>query len=281
MHGIHNKGLNKTPDILESFTPIGFDKTSDLLESFAPIGLDGTMTVKFMSRIDTKYLFPIGKLPYLLRNVQPFYHILEISQQREFNYKTVYFDTPDLLFYRQHVTGKLNRDKVRVRTYEANSLTFLEVKHKSNKGVTSKTRIPKNEGDPDYYKNSSVFLKGLIETDPHSLKAMITTRSTRITLVNLTRAERITIDYDISWNNLRGDVLEMPFLAIAEIKNGKSTSQSAFFQQLKKLGIRKTSFSKYAVGMTLLYPVEKKNAVKPKLLLINKIRNEYYRNGNA
>jgi hypothetical protein len=254
------------------------DNTSEILKDFTPIGLDGTINVRFMSRIDTKYIFPVDKLPYLLGKVRSFYQILEINQQREFNYRTVYFDTPDLLFYRQHVTGKLNRDKVRVRTYEANSLTFLEVKHKSNKGVTSKTRMPKKENDPDYYENSHVFLKGLIETDSHSLKAMITTGSTRITLVNLTKAERITIDFDISWNNLRGERIEMPFLAIAEIKNGKSTSQSPFFQQLKKLGIRKTGFSKYAVGMTLLYPVAKTNTVKPKLLLINKIRNEYYRN---
>jgi hypothetical protein len=246
-----------------------------------PIGLDGTINVMLMSRIDTKYVFPVSKLTCLLHNVKPFYYVLEIAQQREFNYRTVYFDTPELLFYKQHVTGKLSRDKVRVRTYEANSLTFLEVKHKSNKGVTSKTRMPKKEDDPAYYEKSHAFLNGLIETDSHSLKAMITTGSTRITLVNLSKDERITVDFNILWNNLRGDIIEMPFLAIAEIKNGKSTSQSPFFQHLKKLGIRSSGFSKYAVGMSLLYPVPKKNSVKPKLLLINKIRNEYNRNGVA
>jgi hypothetical protein len=257
------------------------DSTSEILRDFNPIGLDGTMNVRFMSRIDTKYVFPVSKLPILLGNVKSFYHILEIDKQRDFTYRTVYFDTPELLFYKQHVTGKLNRNKVRVRTYEANSLTFLEVKHKSNKGVTSKTRMPKKDNDPEYNEKSHNFLRGLIETDTDTLKAMITTGSTRITLVNLSKAERITIDYNILWDNLRGERIEMPFLAIAEIKNGKSTSQSPFFQQLKKLGIRRTGFSKYAVGMSMLYPVQKRNAIKPKLLLINKIRNEYNRNGVA
>ncbi len=254
---------------------------ANILQGFEPVGLDGMTEVRYMNRVDTKYVFSVSKLPLLLQNVSPLYQALEIDRQREFRYKTVYFDTPEHLFYNQHVTGKLNRSKVRIRTYEMNGLTFLEVKHKSNKGRTSKSRLEKEPGDMNHIQQSREFLTELVAGDANSLKAVINTGFSRITLVNLHNAERITIDYNISWNNMKGDCVEMPFLAIAEIKSEKSTSLSPFFQQLKHLGIRSTGFSKYAMGMALVNGVPKQNILKPKFLLLNRIRDEYYRNGSA
>ncbi len=268
------------------FTPsliAGLTKLNDILQGFEPVGLDGTYNVRYMNRVDTKYLFPVSKLPLLLQSVRSVYSALEIENEREFCYKTVYFDTPDLVFYLQHVTGKLNRTKVRVRSYESNGLTFLEVKQKSNKGRTSKTRQEKKKvmDEMDHLEESHVFLKELIMADASSLKPVLNTGFTRITLVNLQHAERITVDYNISWNNLKGECLEMPYLAIAEIKSEKSTALSPFFRQLKSQGIRSTGFSKYVTGMALLNGAPKQNNIKPKFLLLNRIRDEFYRNGSA
>ena len=194
----------------------GLTKLNDILRGFNPIGLDGTYNVRYMNRVDTKYLFPVSKLPLLLRSIRSVYSTLEIDNEREFCYKTVYFDTPDLVFYLQHVTGKLNRTKVRVRSYESNGLTFLEVKQKSNKGRTSKTRQEKEKvmDGMDHLEESQEFLEELISADTASLKPVLNTGFTRITLVNLQHAERITVDYNITWNNLKGECLEMPYLAI-------------------------------------------------------------------
>jgi len=243
--------------------------------------LDEMKNVKFMNRVDTKYLFPVTKLQPLLLNISDDYRILEIDHLREFSYKTIYFDTPEYFFFKQHVTGKLSRFKVRVRTYETNGLTFLEVKHKSNKGRTSKTRIKRDNGDQYDDQKSQNFLQELISVDAQLLKPVITTGFTRITLVNISSSERITLDYNLSYNNLKGNRTELPFLAIAEIKRDKSVGHSQFVQQIKKLGIHQTGFSKYCVGMALLYDVPKQNNLKPKLLLLNKIKDEYYRNGFA
>lgn len=250
-----------------------------ILKGFDPVGLDEMGSVKYMNRVDTKYLFSLSKLSRLLLNIRSEYKALEIEKMRRFRYKTVYFDTPDLRFYNQHVTGKLNRAKVRIRTYESNGLTFLEVKQKSNKGRTCKSRLEKEPGDMNHIEQSRLFLSELISSDADNLKPVINTGFTRITLVNFGRAERITIDYNLKWNNLRGETVSMPFLAIAEIKSDKSTSQSPFFCQLKELGIRKTGFSKYAVGMAMVNGAPKQNSLKPKLLLIKKIRDEFNRNG--
>lgn len=256
-------------------------KITDILREFEPVGLDGMAAVRYMNRVDTKYPFSVTKLPLLLHNVRSLYQTLEIDQQREFRYRTVYFDTPDLLFYTQHVTGKLNRAKVRIRTYETNGLTFLEVKQKSNKGRTSKSRMEKESGNMNNIQQSAEFLTELISSSASSLKAVVNTGFTRITLVNTHHAERITIDYNICWNNLKGDCVKMPFLAIAEIKSEKSTSLSPFFQELKHLGIRSTGFSKYAMGMAMVNQVPKQNNLKPNFLLLNKIRDEYNTNSYA
>jgi hypothetical protein len=252
-----------------------------ILERFEPVGLDALGNLRYMNRVDTKYLFSVSKLPQLLSNIQAEYKTLEIEKLRRFNYKTVYFDTPDLYFYNQHVTGKLNRSKVRIRTYESNGLTFLEVKQKSNKGRTSKSRLEKEPGDMNHIEQSQLFLNELISSKAEKLKAVINTGFTRITLVNFEKSERITIDYNLVWNNLKGDTVSMPFLAIAEIKSEKSTSQSPFFSQLKLLGVRSTGFSKYAIGMAMVNSAPKQNNLKPKILLIKKIRDEFNRNGNA
>ena len=252
-----------------------------MINDFKPVGLEDIVRVRYMNRVDTKFLFAVNKLPELLKNIQSQYNALEIEQLKEFRYKTVYFDTSDMLFYNQHVTGKLNRAKVRIRTYESNGLTFLEVKQKSNKGRTSKSRLEKEPGDMNHIEESREYLPELLNFTAGSLKPVISTGFTRITLVNLDRAERITIDYNISWNNFKGKILEMPFLAIAEIKSDKSTSLSPFFLELKQLGIRSTGFSKFALGMALLNGAPKQNILKSKILLLNRIRNEYDSNANA
>lgn len=267
------------------FTPSLFGaltKLNNILHGFNPVGLEETYNVRYMNRVDTKYLFPLSKLPLLLQSVRSVYSALEIESERAFCYKTVYFDTPDLFFYLQHVTGKLNRTKVRVRSYESNGLTFLEVKQKSNKGRTSKTRQEREKvmNEMDHLEESHEFLTELISADATSLKPVLNTGFTRITLVNLQHAERITVDYNISWNNMKGECLEMPYLAIAEIKSEKSTALSPFFIQLKSLGIRSTGFSKYVAGMALLNGAVKQNNFKPRILLLNRIRDEFYRNGS-
>lgn len=253
----------------------------EILKGFEPVELDALGDLRYMNRIDTKYLFSVSKLPELLLSIRTEYKALEIEKIRKFSYKTVYFDTPELHFYNQHVTGKLNRSKVRIRTYESNGLTFLEVKQKSNKGRTSKSRLEKEPGDMNHIEQSRLFLNELISSNTEKLKAVINTGFTRITLVNFEKSERITIDYNLVWNNLKGETVNMPFLAIAEIKSEKSTSQSPFFSQLKKQGVRSTGFSKYAMGMAIVNGAPKQNNLKPKLLLIKKIRDEFIGNGTV
>ena len=46
------------------------DLNSGLFDGFDPIGLDQMDEVNFMSRIDNKYVFPVSKLPEILKSVK-------------------------------------------------------------------------------------------------------------------------------------------------------------------------------------------------------------------
>jgi hypothetical protein len=246
-----------------------------ILDKFHPIGLEEMDSVNFMNRTDSKYVFNIHSLPALIESASGNYRVLEINNFRAFPYNTVYFDTEDYYLYNQHVVGKMGRYKIRVRTYESSETSYLEIKNKTNKGRTIKSRIKKKN---DTGINEGAGYQFIREVIPdHQLKElhpMLSNRFTRVTLTNLEVRERITLDFNISFSCMNGKHLELPYLAIAEIKRDKSSGFSPFCSEIKKMGIRETGFSKYCLGLSILDDVPKKNIFKSKILMLNKIQNE-------
>jgi hypothetical protein len=94
------------------------------------------------ARIDRKYLVPIERLAELAARLPATWAVLEIDGLRGFAYESVYFDTPDLLTYRQHLQGRRRRYKVRTRTYLDSGDCMFEVKLKGRRDETVKARLP-------------------------------------------------------------------------------------------------------------------------------------------
>lgn len=117
------------------------DDLNKILAAFDPVSLDEINEVKLMSRIDRKYWFHISKLNEFLEMALPYYHILEINGQRLMEYETEYFDTTDNQMYLYHHRRELPRHKIRLRKYLSTETGFLEVKLKTNKKLTVKSRI--------------------------------------------------------------------------------------------------------------------------------------------
>jgi hypothetical protein len=253
-------------------------KIRTVLEKFDAIGLEKMDSVRLMNRTDTKFVFSLHLLPQLLDKNTGKYHLLAIDHHSDFQYKTTYFDTSEFLFYFQQIYGKVPRFKVRYRIYESTGHSFLEVKYKTNKDQTVKYRIRNNQTSEYFDSQAKIFLHDLIPMDSSILKPVLTTRFIRMTLVGLKTAERITIDYDLSFSNDQGNIVELPFLAIAELKRTNFNNRSPFSQAIKELKIRQTGFSKYCIGNRLLSDLPKKNLLKPKLLLMDKIKTEYHYN---
>jgi hypothetical protein len=246
-----------------------------VLRAYVPIGLNEMDDVSLMNRIETKYVFSANKLPDLLNHLSNSYRILDIDMMRIFPYQTTYLDTSDLLFFTQQLRGKLNRHKVRYRRYESTGLSFLEIKKRTNKNRTIKWRIESwlNPDSPD--DNAATFFKEYLPYDYHELNPVLINQFNRITLVGTNAKERVTFDYNISFTSFRGRITELPFLAIAELKRDKESGKSPFGIIMKQYGLRPNRFSKYCIGSALTTDIIRKNSIKPNLLLINKIRNEY------
>jgi hypothetical protein len=251
---------------------------SSEISKLTPVGLDGMTSVRLMNRIEIKYVFAISKLPDLISLLGKHYHVLEINNARILPYSTIYLDTPEYLFYCQHVRGESDRHKIRYRKYEATNESFLEIKKKTNKGRTIKWRIENVPEFGSFDPQASGFISDYLPVSSSLITPALINNFTRITFAGFELKERITVDFNISFADPdKTDAISLPYLAIAELKKEKYSDSSHFKNLIKQLSIYPTGFSKYCVGSALLKDSVKKNMIKPKLLLLNKLEHEYTR----
>ncbi|MCF4007875.1 polyphosphate polymerase domain-containing protein [Rheinheimera sp. UJ63] len=224
-----------------------------------------------MDRVDVKFMLPSAFLPSLLTQLQQHYSVLEIGGQRVSRYYNRYLDTAHFDFYYSHHNGKLNRFKVRQRSYLDTHSHFLEVKFKNNKKRTIKSRIP----CADLLENQDIthaFMAKHMQTPLSSLQISQVSGYQRIALANEASAERLTLDFNLWFQaDKTSQPLSLPQFFIAELKQFKRSKLSPFYQLMAKNHIYPVSFSKYCIGCALLYPNQlKTNAFKPTLTLIDK-----------
>jgi hypothetical protein len=247
----------------------------NILDSFNSIRLEEMDRVRLMDRFDTKYLLPANRIPDLLNMMHGRYRVLEINNYRVSSYTTIYLDTPDYLFFNQHVTRRTGRIKVRFRSYHSTGITFLEIKKKTKKNRTVKWRIEESFLDKTCSDSAIAFINKHISFNSEVLKPVLTNSFKRITLAGFDIPERITLDLDMSFSVPEGKSIELPLVAIAELKSEGFAARSHFSRIIKQLSVYPTGFSKYCVGNAMLHDLPLKNILKPKLLLINRIENEY------
>src|SRR5688572_27019911 len=208
-----------------SFEKMAEQNIKEILATFEPITLEEMDNVKLMDRTDTKFVFSMSQLPSILEAVRPYYRSLEISGTRVSKYETLYYDTDDFRLYQRHHTGKMNRYKIRSRKYVESNLHFFEVKYKNNKGRTIKNRIKTREIEKELSEKAMKMLADNTNIRPESLKAKLWVNYSRITLVNKTSAERLTIDIGLHYLTDEKRV-DLNSLVIAEVKQDKASSSS-------------------------------------------------------
>ena len=241
------------------------------MTQFEPITLAEMDNVKLMERMDTKYTFNITELSNVLEQTQPFYKILSVESNRISRYKTLYYDTDGFDLYNKHHNGKLNRCKIRHRTYVESNLGFLEVKFKNNKGRTIKTRVKENSQVELHTGKAFAFLQKQLPFCPQTLVPKLWINYSRITLVNKHSAERLTIDLNLEFKKEEA-TKTMHQLVIAEVKQDSKVA-SPFVAIMKSKHIREGSISKYCFGIASSYSIVKSNNFKQKLARINKLIN--------
>jgi hypothetical protein len=229
--------------------------------------------IRLMDRIDSKFVAPVSRLPLLLSKMEPYFMVQLHNEQTVASYSTQYLDTEELDMYLMHQNGKLNRQKVRIRSYVESELSFLEIKNKNNKGRTKKIRVPVSyshissvqdlDTKETFWENSLFHRQNLSPSLSNTFK--------RITLVNNRKTERVTIDFDLEFHNHRlGNCEAVEQLMILELKQD-GWQHSDFRDILQDMRIKQSSFSKYCIGTVLTNPHVKYNRFKKKQILITKL----------
>lgn len=230
------------------------------LRGFASIELDELVAeAALLERVDRKYVLPVDAAEALLEGLDPATRVLDVDGVRAFEYETVYFDTPDLMSYRLAAHGRRRRFKIRTRTYVEAGSAYLEVKTRGARSATVKERVDYDLDDRD-----RLTVQGLA-TAAHALDAIgvgarrarelapvVTTRYRRATLVPPGEEVRATLDIDLSWEAVDGEVMRAPSLAILETKSPARASR--LDRELWRRGHRPVGMSKYGTGLAAMRP---------------------------
>ncbi len=248
-----------------------------VLDQMQPIGLDDMKAVRLMNRVDQKYMASVSQLEELLSRVADSYYVQHVAGDPLAPYRTLYFDTEGLCMYTMHHNQKLNRQKLRVRTYRSTDTTFFEIKNKDNKKKTRKVRIPIDVVMFDGALSVPEVTQFVNNNTPYpvdSLHQCLENRFERITLVDKGMSERITIDRGITFHNrATGIEADISKLLVIEVKHEVGAPMSNIERALHDLHVLPRRMSKYCIGTALTDPAAKRNRFKPKLLHIEKIMN--------
>jgi len=241
--------------------------------AFRGISLPETDSVALLDRVDTKFVFSLNRLEYLLPQLMDDYRMLTIAGCRLQPYQNLYFDTPDFALFHLQVNQRANQYKVRVRVYESTQEAFLEIKHKTAKGRTLKTRLPVDAAKPVFGLNERLWLSEQLPAEFIDLEPVLGNHFTRLVLVDNARTERVTLDAQLSFSagwktRLVGGAV------IAEVKQSEAGRPSAFLELMHAQHLRQIGFSKYCVGVSSLYGQVKANLMKEKLQLLEKLSGE-------
>ncbi|MEU4695239.1 polyphosphate polymerase domain-containing protein [Actinoplanes sp. NPDC023714] len=211
-----------------------------------------TAKAALQTRVDRKYLLPVTAAHKIMEGVDPCTRVLEIDGLRTFRYRSVYFDTPDLISFRLTAHRRRRRFKIRTRTYLDSSQCWLEVKTEGFRGGTIKERLAYEVSHHDTINPGRWFVDEILGKRTGDYTPTIVTHYRRTTLFQPAGNSRATVDTDLTWTDADGRELSLPDLAVVETKTGSAASPVD--RLLWAAGHRPVSLSKYATGLAALRP---------------------------
>ena len=224
-------------------------------DQFEPVSLDELdERVSFQRRVDNKYLLAWDRFAELALPLRESHDALEIDGKRLFSYSSVYFDTPDLLCFREHVEGRVPRFKVRSRAYHESGVCSFEVKVKVDDDETVKENLEyelSNHGQitPEARRFLEEVIASSIGRDaPEELRPALTTRFRRGTLGARDGSDRITIDFELRLERPDHTTVCLdPGHVVVETKS--ESGEGRFDMIMREAGHPPISLSKYRLGI--------------------------------
>ncbi|MDA1383323.1 MAG: polyphosphate polymerase domain-containing protein, partial [Bacteroidetes bacterium] len=192
------------------------------------ISLQELDEVALMDRSEEKYIISIAWLGDISNKLSTDYNILEIANERQFKYDNLYFDTPENICLEDHIRGRKNRFKVRIRSYSNSKISFVEVKSRNVYGRSQKMRIQRTseQWDSPFTIKEKEFLSNCMPFAAQ-LKPVLYSSYSRYTIANIAKGERITFDTNIEYKTLTGETFKpLDGLAVVELKQGATDRRS-------------------------------------------------------
>lgn len=221
-----------------------------------PIGLGELIEVaELQVRVDRKYLVDRDDLASLLSDLGRELVVLEIGPDRQFDYESVYFDTPALPSYLGAARSRRRRFKVRTRTYLDSGQCMLEIKTREGDS-TVKRRFGYRADDRSRMTAEGRRLveeSGAVPVRAADLAPVLATRYLRATVLHWPTGARMTCDTGLRFEDFSGLVGGISTdLAVVEVKSPGRTGP--LDRRLWAAGYRPCPISKYGTGMAFLNP---------------------------
>lgn len=207
------------------------------------------------TRVDRKYLVTMPELAAVLRALAGTAAALDVDGRRVFDYSSVYFDTEDLLCFREHRQGRRRRFKVRTRTYVDSGDCVLEVKAVGPRGQTVKHRLDYPPAETGHLTGSGRdFVARALDGSPvvSRLRPVLRSDYRRATLLDRGAGSRLTIDVGLRFSGPHAGLAAPPRTIVIETKSSGHPGRADL--ALRRLGVRPASVSKYCIGIALLHP---------------------------
>lgn len=213
---------------------------------------------------------PLETLARVVERLGDSHRVLTIGDRTRFEYRTTYFDSPDLASFREHVQGRRRRFKCRTRHYVESDERQFEVKLKGPRGRTLKRRIPIEAPTPGPLADPALgFLRACLagygRTVDAAMAPALSMSYHRTTVASPERGERLTCDVGLRVAGADGAAGRLrEGFAIVESKS--ATGRARADRALLALGARPvTDCSKYCVGIGLTRPQVRGNRFHPLL----------------
>ena len=243
-----------------------------LARGLPPVGLEELEAHAALSRrIERKYVVDAAILTELVGMLGRSHRVLEAGGARLVRYESVYFDTPQLLAYREHVQGRRRRFKCRTRRYGPHGPCFLEVKLREGRGQSAKHRLELCRDEHGFLSAAALdFVRQTLEQAygrrlPAALRGVLRSSFERMTLGDLAAGERVTVDADLVLGAPGAVEHRMgPGRALVETKAPRPGGGAESL--LRRLGARPLEgCSKFCLGLALAHPHLTDNPFRPVL----------------
>jgi VTC domain len=240
-------------------------------EAFQPVTLaELEASAGLLDRVDNKYVVPVETLAAVAERLPDTHGVLDIDGVRAFDYRTMYYDTPELDTYRDHVQGRRRRYKSRSRHYVDSGGCSFELKLKGLRGRTVKHRIPY---DPELHGSVSAealdFVRAGLQRAygraPRCLEPVLHMSYRRTTLVDVVASERLTCDEHLRFHGCGcggGALRDGVVILESKSRDGAGLAD----RLLQDLGIRPIdACSKYCLGVGMTRADVRANLFRPVL----------------